>query len=718
MQAETIGSDTFIAEIFAGVAGVPVVALMRPVRNFKGRQVQRAWTPDFFAHQAPGAWCFCTSTTSTVENGYARRRKQDLAVTACIVLDDVGSKVDRARVDALLPPPSWVLMSSMPKGTAGNFQFGYILDGGEPPADAGRLLERLAGVGLTDAGAKDAAHIFRLPGSLNEKYDPPFAARLEAWAPDRRYTLAELAAQLPPENDDQVVAWLERQGMVHRHRSDSGLDITCPWAAEHTRGTDGDTSTTYWSASGGRVPGFRCLHGHCEGRDVKTLFEWIKGVDPRFKFPRPGYSPTAESVGYDDFYAHMVEAKFIYAPTAELWPAVSVNKRLPWKRTVVGKETIKIPPASWLARHRPVEQWTWAPGLPRIINNRLAREGGWIQTPGVRVFNRYTPPTLQHGDPDTAGPWAELVKRLWPDDAGHIFNYLAHRVQHPHEKINHALVLVGAPGIGKDTVLQPVIEAVGPWNVHDITPSMFLGRFNGFNKAVVLRISEARDANYDRYQFYEHMKIYAAAPPDVLRTDEKNRHEYYVANVLAPVITTNHKTTGLYLPADDRRHFVAASQLVKEDFEPEYWTALWAWYRNGGFGHVAAWLAQCDLATFDPKAPPKTTEAFWAIVDANRAGEDAEMADALDELGRPVVTTLDQVARHTTDNDFSDWLRERKNRRQIPHRFDQCGYSPVRNDAATDGQWKIGSRRHTVYGRRDIDRRTLIEHARLLAANG
>ena len=53
-------------------------------------------------------------------------------------------------------------------------------------------------------------------------------------------------------------------------------------------------------------------------------------------------------------------------------------------------------------------------------------------------------------------PWCDLVRKLWPDEAEHLFDYFAHRVQHPDEKINHALVLGGPPGIGKDTMLEPV----------------------------------------------------------------------------------------------------------------------------------------------------------------------------------------------------------------------------------------------------------------------
>ena len=114
------------------------------------------------------------------------------------------------------------------------------------------------------------------------------------------------------------------------------------------------------------------------------------------------------------------------------------------------------------------------------------------------------------------------------------------------------------------------------------------------------------------------MKAYTAAPPDVLRVDEKNLREHYVLNCCGVIITTNHKTDGIYLPADDRRHFVAWSNLTKEDFDEGYWNGLWGWYRDDGIYHVAAYLAQLDISTFDPKAPPPKTPAFWDIVAANR----------------------------------------------------------------------------------------------------
>src|SRR5258707_4746970 len=164
------------------------------------------------------------------------------------------------------------------------------------------------------------------------------------------------------------------------------------------------------------------------------------------------------------------------------------------------------------------------------------------------------------------------------------------------------------------------------------------------------------------------MKASTAAPPDVLRVDEKHIPEHSVMNVCGLVLTSNHKTDGIYLPADDRRHFVAWSDLSKEDFTPAYWNGLWSWYAQGGDCHVAAYLASLDLSTFDPKAPPPKTTAFWAIVDASQAPEDAELADVLDRMGNPEATNLIRITAAAMGK-LATLLNDRKNVRAIPHRL-------------------------------------------------
>jgi hypothetical protein len=216
-------------------------------------------------------------------------------------------------------------------------------------------------------------------------------------------------------------------------------------------------------------------------------------------------------VSLDDFFSYMPMHQYIFKPSGELWPASSINARLP--PMARGDKT--IPASAWLDANAAVEQMTWAPGEPKLIRDRLIAEGGWIARPGAAVFNLYRPPTLL-AEPGSAEPWLELADRLFGDDANHMVKWLAHRVQRPHEKVNHALLLGGAQGIGKDTLLVPVRQAIGPWNFIEVSPQQLLGRFNGFLKSVICRVSEARDlGDQDRFAFYDHLKAYTAAPPDV-----------------------------------------------------------------------------------------------------------------------------------------------------------------------------------------------------------
>ena len=85
----------------------------------------------------------------------------------------------------------------------------------------------------------------------------------------------------------------------------------------------------------------------------------------------------------------------------------------------------------------------------------------------------------------------------------------------------------------------------------------------------------------------------------------------------------------------------------------------------------------------------------------------------LDDLGRPDVVTLNDVANRAAilQPPFAEWLRDRKNRRAIPHRFEDCGYVAVSNPNDTEGRWKIDGTRHTIYGKAPLTVRDRIAAA-------
>jgi hypothetical protein len=455
---------------------------------------------------------------------------------------------------------------------------------------------------------------------------------------------------------------------------------------------------------------------------------------PDYQFDEPNRPKTSADGGHhdkggvslDDFHSYLPQHRYIFEPTGDTWPGASVNSQIPPVpifdkdgKPVINPDTgeqLELMASTWLDRFKPIAEMTWAPGLPKLIEHRLVDQGGWIEKPGVTCFNLYHPPFIELGDASKAGPWLEHAHKVFADDADHIIKWLAHRRQHPEIKINHALVFgSNNHGIGKDTLLEPAKYAVGPWNFSDVSAQQTLGRFNGYLKSVILRVNEARDlGDVNRYQFYDHLKAYIAAPPDVLRVDEKNLREHSIFNCTGVILTTNHKTTGIYLPAEDRRHYVAWSERKKEDFDDQYWNNLWRWYeKEQGYNHVAAYLAELDVTSFDPKAPPTKTNAFWDIVDANHAPEDAELADVLDEMGRPPAVTIWRIISNANGS-FREYLEDRKNLKSIPHRLVQCGYSKIRNPDEEKGRWFIQGRRQVIYAQSTLSVSEQIQAAKRL----
>ena len=300
---------------------------------------------------------------------------------------------------------------------------------------------------------------------------------------------------------------------------------------------------------------------------------------------------------------------------------------------------VTISASKWLDQNRAVEQMTWCPGLPMLILDRLVVDGGWIEREDVTCFNLYRPPRIELGDATKAGavdrPRPQGIRP--PDDAD---------AYHP---------LAGSPRAAPEREDQPRAGAgrsAGHRQGHACSSRSSTRSGRGISTKCrrhicsaistatsnrsILRINEARDlGEVNRFDFYDHTKIYTAAPPDVLRVDEKYLREYYVFNVLGFIITTNHKTDGIYLPADDRRHYVAWSNHTKEEFSQEYWNELWGWYHAGGFEHVAAYLTELDLSAFDPKAPPPKTPAFWDIVNANRGARGCRAGRRARRAGQP-----------------------------------------------------------------------------------
>ena len=189
----------------------------------------------------------------------------------------------------------------------------------------------------------------------------------------------------------------------------------------------------------------------CAAERFTEAGEWARRSDQRqhkrawdnsnpFPEPEAGEATTPdEGVSLNDFRAYMPTHSYIYMPTRDMWPGASVNARVPPVPMFNADGTPKLDnkgqqefmsPARYLDDQKPVEQMTWAPGLPMLIPDRIISEGGWIERRGVTVFNLYRPLIIKHGDPRKAGPWLRLVIKVFgKKNARHIISWCAHRVR-------------------------------------------------------------------------------------------------------------------------------------------------------------------------------------------------------------------------------------------------------------------------------------------------
>jgi hypothetical protein len=171
------------------------------------------------------------------------------------------------------------------------------------------------------------------------------------------------------------------QKEIERYASDKHLDDMIMWA----RKRQGDRPAPWLLLPPGAA--FRSASDAAVEEEKEE-----EGKDAEAESTANPPKPLPEGVSLSDFYAYLPQHRYIFAPSRETWPAESINGRFPRipLRDNQGRQLtdsrgkpFSLSPANWLDRHRPVEQMTWAPGLPMIIEDRLLVEGGWIDRPGV-----------------------------------------------------------------------------------------------------------------------------------------------------------------------------------------------------------------------------------------------------------------------------------------------------------------------------------------------
>lgn len=642
------------------------------------------------ARQRPGESWYANTASFIVDrfqDGKPSASAANCEFVICMVLDDIGTK---SKTPPL--PPTWIMETS-PK----NFQWGYIFRIQPTKGEFSAAILAIAAAGYTDGGAVNPVRNFRLPGSVNIKPGRDgFVSRLVEFHPEREYTLAEICEaldvvpgeasdafrpiKLVDDGTDDVLAWLSEQGLVLRKPNPEGwAGVICPNSAEHT---DGNPEGRYNPA----MRAYCCLHSHCQELDSTTFLKWVE---------ENGGPSHAAGLRDELLVSAMDAALSKLQPTAD-YP----DEAAALVQEVDRKERARLEKSEWwgrfayvqeddnyfdIADRRELSRGTFN-AVFRHVSCKSIHNGRKIeasvcfdeqrQEKGAQVLVGITyaagEDVIMRRDGDLYGNrwrnarpatvagdvsiWLRHVKRMLPDEAEreHVLNVMAFKVQNPNRKINHAVLHIGHPGSGKDTMWQPFLWAIGGAalsNVAIVRNEEITSQWGYALESEVMVFEELRQAEAkDRRALENHLKPIIAAPPEYLQVNRKGLHPYQALNRVFVLAFSNERVP-LSLPSDDRRWHVVYSEAGRmSDSEGR---AIWDWFQTGGQAAVANWLAERDVSAFNPGAAPPFTEAKAIMIEHGRSTAESYLVDLIRNrqgefakgvVGSPFYSLCDRVA--------------------------------------------------------------------------
>jgi hypothetical protein len=479
------------------------------------------------------------------------------------------------------------------------------------------------------------------------------------------------------------MAWLSGQNLLlSKPNSQGWAGVICPNSAEHS---DGNPEGRYNPS----MRTYCCLHSHCVDFDSHTFLDWVAAnggpkhapglreellahamdmalskLAPTAAFPDKGAEVIAEVekkqldrvekadwytrfayIQDDDAYFDMNDRREISRYTFNaLFRHVSCFSIHPSKSQRRVEASVCFDENRQKMGALALAGITYAAGESVLVE----REG---QAYGNRWQNRR--PDVVAGD---ATRWLDHVHKMIPEQAEreHVLNVMAYKLQHPARKINHAVLHIGHPGSGKDTMWEPLLWGIGGAthdNVAIVRNEEIMSQWGYALESEVMVFEELRQSEAkDRRALENHLKPIIAAPPEFLLVNRKGMHPYKALNRLFVLAFSNERVP-LSLPSDDRRWFVTHSDAGR--MSEADGLAMWDWYAAGGASAVCAWLYQRDVSKFNPGAAPMMTEAKMIMVEQGRSTAESYLVEMMQArlgefsqgvVGSPFYSLCDRVS--------------------------------------------------------------------------
>jgi hypothetical protein len=230
-------------------------------------------------------------------------------------------------------------------------------------------------------------------------------------------------------------------------------------------------------------------------------------------------------------------------------------------------------------------------------------------------------------------PWLDLVEFVCGSKAiaDKFIKWLAFTVKMPGDKANWHPLFLTKPGIGKDTMLLPVIRGVGRSNAREVTADDLSNQWTDFLEARLVFVSETRQhsrGSKSSHDVMNDLKAFLADKPEMVGVHRKGRDKYNIPNLTQWVFFSN-ETQPVYLAEGDRRIWVIENfKAVRQP--PAYYEAFYHWYdRHPDL--VANYLMDFPLTAQDVKelkSVAPDTEAKKNMISSSRR----PVAAALEEL--------------------------------------------------------------------------------------
>ena len=421
-----------------------------------------------------------------------------------------------------------------------------------------------------------------------------------------------------------------------------------------------------------------------------------------------GWAPKAGEVPVGNFVFYGPGNNYVYRPTCSFWIAPAVDAAC----SPVNENGKIIKASEWLKANHLVTSMTSTPASEEdVLKGVDCRNGELLNIAGAATYNTYRRPTIELGDHHCADIFVAHCRMVFnkPGDCDQFLDYMAHRVQRPWEKPRFALLLAGDQGVGKDTAVEFCVPAIGSWNVANIEPSALDQSFNEYVSSTLVRISEAANLHeMSKWAFNEKTKVLIAGSPDDQTINPKYGHKYSVKMFCGVIITTNHLTSGIFIPEGDRRYDVISCATFEEmglfttEARREYFSELWDWFLDGGDRHVAAYLHTRPIDGFSASNGQRKTEAHKDVVVSGKVN-DFWLQDVLDEIEN--ITGPLTAFR-------SDWLIEFAERQgemkkseikgRLTNAAKRIGLTIFRNELTPDGRHRFGGKKSAVYRKEGV----------------